>query len=93
MDKPIDITGMILIQPPKKCPACKTKDKDLKEKHGRGFVYFGIPNSPLHFFQCPKCHCLVGNTNIVPLIKKMQEKPKIVQAKSPLILPGNPKMN
>jgi len=90
-DEPND-DKRIAIKPPKKCPACKRSQEVLKQKYGRAFMYFGMPNTPLQFYQYPACHCLVGNVNqhlIIKAIREQQDKPKLLKPQGGLILDPN----
>ena len=82
---------------PEKCAHCGMTQEEMQEQYGIPFIVLGQPNTLLLLFQCPHCHCLMGNTkaaeNIEKLIEEDKKRSPILKPQSRIILPGHPKMN
>jgi hypothetical protein len=82
---------------PEKCAHCGMTAEEMKEQYGVPFIVLGQPNTLLLLFQCPNCHCVMGNTKAAENVKKLMEEQEkrspILKPPGRIILPGHPKMN
>lgn len=87
--------GEIFMAPPDSCMACGWKpvipnNENQKISVENAWLLMPMPNSPVWFYICPKCNMVTANKNCIENMEKFQKlmEKRIVQAKSPIILPN-----
>lgn len=64
----------ITMTPPKRCPGCGVKTKNLKEHgYGDGLLMFPIPNMGICHFTCPKCFTVFMNKECFETQRKLRK--------------------